>query len=41
MRILGAIVAVLVVVGLAIFWLLQPPAPLPVPERAVRSIMSP
>jgi hypothetical protein len=33
MRILGAIVVVLIVAGLGVYWMLQPPAPLDVPER--------
>ena len=36
LKILGGTLAVLVVVAAAIYWLLQPPAPLPVPERGGR-----
>ena len=33
LRILGVVAVVLLVVGAAVYWLLQPPAPLPPPER--------
>jgi imidazolonepropionase-like amidohydrolase len=36
LRILGAVLAVLIVAAAAIYWLLTPPAPLPVPERGGR-----
>jgi Amidohydrolase family len=33
LRLLGIILAALVAVGVALYWLLQPPSPLPAPER--------